>query len=138
MKFSEHLKALRKENKMTQNELAEKTGITCRQIQKYEGGVARPRLEQAEKIAEVFGISVDSLLGKQDMAIIELGEQDGAKAQRDFIAQARKFSALFAGGDIPAEDKDEAFKIIMQAYSHSTEIDKEKYTPKKYRKDDNA
>lgn len=49
MKFSEHLKNLRKEKNMTQVELSEKIGITSRQIQKYESGAARPRLEQAQK-----------------------------------------------------------------------------------------
>lgn len=134
MKFSEHLKNLRKEKNMTQVELSEKTGITSRQIQKYESSAARPRLEQAQKIAEVLDVSVDELLGKQGLAVAELGEKDGAKAERDFLAQAERFSALFAGGDIPKEDKDAAFMLIMQAYSHATEIDKEKYTPKKYRK----
>lgn len=135
MGFSERLRDLRKEKKMTQEELAKLTGITCRQIQKYEGGVSRPRMEQAEKIAEVLNTSVDSLLGKQGMAIAEFGEKNGAKAERDLVAQAEKFSAMFAGGDISMEDKDQAFKIILQAYSKATEIAKEKYTPKKYKKE---
>lgn len=69
------------------------------------------------------------------MAIAEFGEKNGAKAERDLVAQAEKFSAMFAGGDISMEDKDQAFKIILQAYSKATEIAKEKYTPKKYKKE---
>lgn len=134
MNFSERLKSLRKEKGMTQEELSKQASITCRQIQKYEGGVSRPRLAQAEKLADVLNVSVDALLGKRDLAIAEFGEENGAKAERDLIAQAEKFSALFAGGDIPMEDKDAAFRIIMHAYSHATEVDKEKYTPKKYKK----
>lgn len=130
MSFSDRLKELRKEKQLTQEELAKLTGISCRQIQKYEGGISRPRIAQAEKIAEVLNTSVDSLLGKQGVIIAEFGEEHGSKAERDLIIQAEKFSAMFAGGDISMEDKDKAFKIILQAYSKATEIAKEKYSPK--------
>lgn len=138
MKFSERLKELREMAEMTQEQLAKKSGVQCRMIQRYEAGTSHPRYSAAEKLADALNVSVDKLMGKEEKSFAEYGEEHGAKAQRDLIAQAQKFSALFAGGDIPDEDKDEAFKIIVQAYSKATEINKKKYTPKKYRKGDDS
>lgn len=131
MTFAQRLKSLRKEKKLTQEQLAVLAGITTRQIQKYEGSVSRPRIAQAEKLAAALDVSIDALLGKRERLLAEFAEENGAAAERDFIAQAQKFSALFAGGDIPDEDKDAAFKIILQAYSHATEQNREKYAPGK-------
>lgn len=131
MTFAQRLKSLRKEKKLTQEQLAALAGITTRQIQKYEGSVSRPRIAQAEKLAAALDVSIDALLGKRERLLAEFAEENGAAAERNFIAQAQKFSALFAGGDIPDEDKDAAFKIILQAYSHATEQNREKYAPGK-------
>lgn len=49
MKFNERLKKYREEKGLTQAQLSELAGITTRQIQNYEGGKARPRLDAAEK-----------------------------------------------------------------------------------------
>lgn len=134
MKFSERLRELREQAQMTQKQLAEKSGVQSRMIQRYEAGTSHPRISAVEKLAVALETSVDNLMGKTEQSFANFGEENGSKAERDLVAQAEKFSALFAGGDIPMEDKDAAFRIIMQAYSHATEIDKEKYTPKKYRK----
>lgn len=134
MKFCERLRELREKAGVTQIELSEKSGVQTRMIQRYEAGTSYPRLSSAEKLASALSVTVDDLMGKNEQAFAAFGEENGAKAERDLIAQAEKFSALFAGGDIPMEDKDAAFRIIMHAYSHATEVDKEKYTPKKYKK----
>ena len=44
--------------------------------------------------------------------------------------------ALFEGGELPDEDKDEFFRAITEIYFDAKEKNK-KYTPKKYRKQDN-
>lgn len=41
---------------------------------------------------------------------------------------------MFAGGDIPQEDKDQFFQAVMQAYLECKEEARNKFTPKKYRK----
>ena len=132
--FSQKLRDLRKEKGFTQEELGRLAGISSRQIQKYESGTARPRMAQAERIADVLETTIDNLLGKQGAAVAVFGAEYGAKAERDLLKQAEKFSALFAGGDIPVEDKDAAFRIVLLAYAHATEMAKEKYTPYKYKK----
>jgi hypothetical protein len=68
------------------------------------------------------------------MAAAEIGAAPGARAERNFMKYAKEFSAMMAGGEIPEEDRTAAFLMIASAYNQATEIAKEKYTPKRYRK----
>ncbi len=133
MAFKEKLKVLRTRVGLTQPELAKKAGITVRTLQRYESGVSYPKMDTVQKLADALETSVENLLDREDRDIIALGETEGARTQRDFLKQAERFSALMAGGEIPEEDKEAAFMMIMKAYT----IAKEKnqvFTPKKYRK----
>ena len=54
--------SLRKENGMTQFELAEKMGVTDKAVSKWERDISCPDVNTIPKLAEVFGISVDELM----------------------------------------------------------------------------
>ena len=54
--------SLRKENGMTQFELAEKMGVTDKAVSKWERDLSCPDVNTIPKLAEVFGISVDELM----------------------------------------------------------------------------
>lgn len=60
------LKTLRKENNLTQEELAKKIGVNLRTLQKWENGESSIRTKNAEKLAKHFGVSVGYLLGYSD------------------------------------------------------------------------
>lgn len=134
MKFSERLKKIREEQGLTQVQLSELTGITTRQIQKYEGGQARPRLDAAEKIAKALNISADELLGNADMLIAQAKEKYGTRGAKQAQQLTEEVTGLFAGGDMAEEDMDIMMRAIQDAYWIAKENNK-KYTPKKYRKD---
>lgn len=136
MAFSENLKHFRTAANMSQQDLSNAAGVSTRMIQQYERGVSQPRFSVAEKIASALSISIEELLDTKEAAVGELGDAYGSRAQRDFLNTAEKFTALMAGGDIPQEDKEAAFMMVMKAYT----IAKEKnqvFTPKKYRKPKN-
>lgn len=134
MKFSERLKKFREEQGLTQVQLSELTGITTRQIQKYEGGQARPRLDAAEKIAKALNISADELLGNADMLVAQAKEKYGSRGAKQAQQLTEEVTGLFAGGDMAEEDMDIMMRAIQDAYWIAKENNK-KYTPKKYRKD---
>lgn len=134
MSFSENLRKLRIERELTQEDLAKKSGVSARMIQNYEIGTSQPRMGTAEKLAAALEISVNDLLGAEGMAAAEIGAAHGARAERNFMKYAKEFSAMMAGGEIPEEDRTAAFLMIASAYNRATEIAKEKYTPKRYRK----
>ena len=54
--------SLRKENGMTQLELAEKMGVTDKAVSKWERDISCPDVSSIPKLAEVFGVSVDELM----------------------------------------------------------------------------
>lgn len=61
---SNNIKSLRKKHQYTQEQFAEKLGIKRSLLGAYEEARAKPRLEILVKAADVFGVSVDELVGK--------------------------------------------------------------------------
>ena len=64
--FGMMIASLRKENGMTQFELAEKMGVTDKAVSKWERDLSCPDVNTIPKLAEVFGISVDELMQIKD------------------------------------------------------------------------
>jgi transcriptional regulator with XRE-family HTH domain len=57
------IRTLRKERGMTQEDLAEKLGITYQAVSKWENGTGMPDISQVVPIARLFGVSTDVLFG---------------------------------------------------------------------------
>ena len=66
--LSERLKQLRKERKLTQQNLADHLGVQLRTYQYYESAddSHRPDLETLVVLADFYGVSVDYLIGRSD------------------------------------------------------------------------
>ena len=62
MSFSRRLAKIRKDKKMTQQQMADLIGIHVSQIKRYESGDTQPSLEVLRKIALALNISADLLL----------------------------------------------------------------------------
>ena len=62
--LSENIKNLRKEKGMSQEELAEKLNVVRQTVSKWEQNLSVPDSEMLIKIADVFEVSVSSLLGE--------------------------------------------------------------------------
>ena len=60
--FSERLKQLRKEKKVTQSEIAEKIGVAKSTYSQYENGHREPNFETLLKLSLFFNVDVDFLL----------------------------------------------------------------------------
>jgi transcriptional regulator with XRE-family HTH domain len=67
MNFAKRLATLRKEAGLTQKELADKLGVSRGTIGMYEIGQRDPDTETLQKLSDIFGVSVDYLLGKTDI-----------------------------------------------------------------------
>lgn len=61
--FGEKLRQLRKEKKMTQQELGSYIGLSKAVISKYEVGLGYPSFDILIRFARFFGVSTDYLLG---------------------------------------------------------------------------
>ena len=62
IKVAMMIASLRKENGMTQLELAEKMGVTDKTVSKWERDLSCPDVNSLPKLAEIFDISVDELM----------------------------------------------------------------------------
>lgn len=62
-KFSENVKALRKMQSITQEQLAEAMGVTVGAVYKWEQNLSTPDIRIIMELASFFGVSVDVLVG---------------------------------------------------------------------------
>ncbi len=66
MRLNEQIASLRRKNNLTQEGLAEKLGVTNQAVSKWESGQCFPDLTLLVELAELFSVSVDTLIGYQD------------------------------------------------------------------------
>ena len=66
MVIKERLRALRAEKGETQKQVAEAVGLNERHYQFFEYGRHLPSLENAWKLADHFGVSIDYLVGRTE------------------------------------------------------------------------
>ena len=66
---------LRKEAGMTQEQLANALGISYQAVSKWENGVSCPDISALPLIADLFSVSIDSLFGRETVALTEVQEE---------------------------------------------------------------
>lgn len=72
----------RKQNKMTQQEFADKLFVTNKTVSRWETGYTLPNGEQLVRIAEVLGITLDELMGNEARADGKDGKAPAAEIVR--------------------------------------------------------
>ena len=95
------LRILRRERRLTQEELADKIGIKRPTISNYEIGRRSPHLSELRRIAEFFGVGLDYFGVAQKDDIVDL------------VARAK---IVFESEDIPKDKKEEVYKELMRLY----------------------
>ena len=94
--IGKRIKKLRNKYRFTQTELAEKVGITKSTIAAYENDSRLPSYEVLIKLANVFKVSVDSLLLNRSDMIIEVSglTKDQLDILDNLIKHFRKSNAI--------------------------------------------
>ena len=62
--FSKNLKQLRKDNNLSQEQLAEQLGVSRQSISKWESSQAYPEMDKILEICKIFNLNIDDLLTK--------------------------------------------------------------------------
>lgn len=113
MGFAENLTELRKLNNYSQEELAERIGVSRQTLSKYETGESLPDIEKCRQLADVFSVTVDDLIsyeksdeenmgygipprGKHIFGMVRVGE----KGQIVIPAKARKIFDIAPGDNL--------------------------------------
>ena len=78
MNLSDNLKRIRKENNLSQEQLADKLGVSRQSVSKWEGAQSVPDLDKIVRLSKLFGVSTDYLLKDEieDADVIVSEEND--------------------------------------------------------------
>lgn len=88
--LSEKIYALRRKSGLSQEQLAEKIGVSRQAISKWEGGLSTPELDKLRALSEFFKITMDELTGEQ-------GEISAADTKREAPADKTAVSKVGVG-----------------------------------------
>lgn len=116
MDFSERLKQLRLNKGWSQRDLAKRLGLTNVAVSMYERGERQPDYAMLELICDTFNVSIDYILGKDDVTMYYLKPEqsellmklyadeelytlvekvlNGSKEQRDRLIQMAKLMEI--------------------------------------------
>ena len=109
--FSENLVQLRKFKSLTQEEVAEKLGVSRQAVAKWESGESVPDIDKCSLLAQLFEVSLDDLVnfepaenmnvfippkGKHMFGVVTVGD----KGQIVIPAKARKIFNISVGENL--------------------------------------
>lgn len=92
-KFGTFIATLRKENNMTQVELAQKLQVTDKAVSKWERGLGFPDINTIEALADALGVSVLEIMRSERIAETEITQDTASAALTDifeFVKLQRK------------------------------------------------
>lgn len=141
--LGEKIRENRLRKNLTQAELANEAELTVRTVSKYETDTVMPKGRNLYRLARALGVSVaylmqpeieDPTYGLDEEPYLDAARAKfGKKGQDEMENLLSGVKAMFAGGEIPQENKDQFFQAVMQAYLACKEDAHDKFTPKKYR-----
>ena len=139
--FAERLTRLRTEAGLTRAQLGEKIGLAGRSIINYENGERIPYGDTCVKLAEVFGISTDELLGvdnpdiemEKAKAVDDMGRIFGSSSAKSAQTYLNGSNALLAGGTLTEDEQLDFIDIMRQVLAEAEVRARQKFTPKKFR-----
>ncbi len=86
MTTGDKIAALRRQNHLTQEQLAQLLGVSRQSISKYESNLAYPETEKLIRLSELFGCTVDELLRDRTMEEGKAAGSEGFAAERTTAA----------------------------------------------------
>lgn len=128
MSFADNLTELRKYHDFSQEELADRIGVSRQTLSKYETGESLPDIEKCKLLADVFGVTIDDLIsynkdeqenlglgippiGKHIFGMVKVGD----KGQIVIPAKARKIFDIHPGDNlIVLGDEGQGIAIIKE------------------------
>lgn len=120
MEFGEKIKTRRSELKLSQQALADKSGLSLRTIQNYESGQRHPaNVSIVKDIAAVLEVSYEYLLDDKSQYVIDAALRGGNEAALDVDRLISDIQGVFAGGVLSQDDKDKVMRAINEIYWES-------------------
>lgn len=98
MEISKRLKCARESKSITQEELADKLGVTRQTISSWENGKSYPDIVSIIKISDIFDISLDKLLKEDKNLITNMKKRMDTVESNKYIIFTILFAVILFGG----------------------------------------
>ncbi len=147
--FSKNLRKLRLEKKLTQEQVAEKLGVSAQAVSRWETSVTFPDIMLLPEIARIYGVLVDDLFKESPQGYANLAERlgtvyDDSQRNEDFMAAVTEYERMEKEGSMNAWDYrgygwvystmlEVCKRKIMEYFSKSLELSKDTDTECYYR-----
>ena len=103
MQLHEKLKALRLRNHLTQQDIADKLGVTRSTVSNFEIGRRKPEIDVIEKLAAIYGVDLNYFSTNLITA-------------NDLIELVERAESIFNNPAITEEKKDKVYTELMKIY----------------------
>lgn len=90
MSLSNRIFELRKANKLSQEQLAEKVNVSRQSISKWESGETIPEIERIIELSKIFHVSTDYLLLSSDVEVLTNRTKKLEKEQEDLRREMQR------------------------------------------------
>jgi transcriptional regulator with XRE-family HTH domain len=141
------IRTIRRQKDLSGTKVAEMLGISAQYYYDIEKGKRNLSAEMATRLAEIFGVTTDYLLGRTDEPndksdwdsklpeLTEKEERDIALTLEKILNQLDHENAVSFYGEPMDEETREAMRISLESSLRlAKQLAKKKFTPKKYRK----
>lgn len=119
------IRDLRKEKKLSQNELGKSIGVSQTTVTAWETGRAEPASTYIKKLADFFNVSADYLLGRPEKKISS--EEQETKDLKKFLEDNLDNGMTFGDGKVTQEDREKLEIALTQIfYRYHDEFKKRK------------
>jgi len=142
--FAKNLRKLRLEKKLTQEQVAEKLGVSAQAVSRWETSVTFPDIMLLPEIARIYGVLVDDLFKESPQGYTNLADRllavyEDTYKHEDFMTAYLEFERMEKEGIMTAEDyrgygwlhnamRGVCKKKVLEYYSKSMELSKDNDT----------
>ena len=107
--FAKNLRKLRQEKKMTQEQVADKLGVSAQSVSRWETGATFPDILLLPEIAKLYGVLVDDLFkespeGYKNYANRLFAVYENSRKHEDFIAASTEYEKMLTAGTMTPDD----------------------------------
>ena len=131
---------LRDSRGLKDSDVVKATGITKSTFSDWKSGRSNPKNDKLQKIANYFDVSIDYLMTGEDSTKTELSAKDERDITKDLNSIMKKLQngengpASYDGEELSPEAMELFREELAIALKRLKIVNKEKYTPNKYKK----
>ncbi len=122
MQTKEVITELRKQKKLTQDELAQKVFVTRQAVSKWESGESIPNTETLKLLSKLFDVSINTLLGSPHKLICQCCgmplDDSSISKESDGSFNEEYCKWCYADGDFAYKDMDKLISFLTEHMSN--------------------